>query len=88
MQKPAGNTKLAVSKLRKIRADVRMSVAAGELVTNSLGKDILAAEVFAAISKLAMSILIKFTNVGFYFQMQGSSLGGDNWRQRGEVDVP
>ena len=80
MQKQAGNTKLAVSKLRDILADIRMSVAAGELVTHSLGTDVLAVEFFAAISKLAMSILVKFTNVGFHVQMQGSSLGGDNWR--------
>ena len=82
MQKRTGNTKLAVSKLSKILADVRMSGAAGELVTNSLGTDVLAGEVSA------MSILVKFTNIGFHVQMQGCSLGGDNWRQRGEVDVP
>ena len=87
MQKQTGNTKLAVSKLSMIPADVKMSVAAGEIFTNSLGTDVLAVEVSAAISKLAMSILVKFTNIGFHVQMQGCSLGGDNWRPRGELDV-
>ena len=71
MQKGTGTIKLAVPKLSVILAVDEMSVAAGELVTHSLVADVLAVEVYTAISKLTMSILLKFTSIGFHVHKRG-----------------
>ena len=71
MQKGTGITKLAEAMLSVILALVGMSVAACEIVTHSLGTCVLDVEVSTARSKLTMSILMKFTGVGFHVHKGG-----------------
>ena len=71
MQKGTGITKLAEAMLSVILALVGMSVTACELVTNSLATCALDVEVSTARSELTMSILMKFTSIGFHVHNGG-----------------
>ena len=85
MQIGTGDTKLAKARHGLKPAVVGMSIGTGELVTACLETNILAMEVSTARAKLAVAILMKLTYIGVHVHKQ--RLGGENWRQRGELGV-